>query len=48
MIHQINQLKLYQVWNDYRAEGMPEVNKFGVNTLTAPLTDRLTERFDSV
>jgi hypothetical protein len=48
MIHQINQLKLYQVWNDYRAEGMPEVNKFGAHTLTAPVTDRLTESVDGV
>jgi hypothetical protein len=48
MILQIKQLELYQVWNDYRAEDKPEVNKFGVYTLTAPVTDRLTESVDGV
>jgi hypothetical protein len=37
MIHQINQLKLYQVWNDYTAEDIPELNTFGLYTLTNPL-----------
>jgi len=37
MIQQINKLKLYQVWNDYRAEDIPEQNTFGVYTLTYPL-----------
>jgi hypothetical protein len=30
-------LKLYQEWNDYRTEDIPELNKFGVYTLTNPL-----------
>jgi hypothetical protein len=37
MIHQINQLKLNQVWNGYRAEDMSEVNTFSIYTLTNSL-----------
>ena len=33
MIDQIKHLKLYQVWND-KTEDIPELNKFGVHTLT--------------
>jgi hypothetical protein len=36
------------VWNDYRAEDMPEVNKFGIYTLTTPLIDGLTQQVDGV
>jgi len=39
---------LYQAWNDYGAEDVPEVNKVGIYTLTTPLIDRLTQQFDGV
>jgi hypothetical protein len=34
--------------HDYRGEDMPEVNQFGTYTLTTGLTDRPTQRVDSV
>jgi hypothetical protein len=45
MIHQINQLKLYQVWNGYKAEVMPEANTFGVYAITNPLIANKTTNY---